>query len=741
MLLQAVPNAIVQKIDSLRVLTESVVNAQQTQSVEIESIRDSVHTQLAAVTAQLDTIPAFGVKYGDTMAYIAIPLIIALFAFAFMYMLSVITRVNQKYDSESINQMFKTSGTYCCYLVSSTLGIAYVLGFGLTTCITDISQGAMRWLSILGVIIAGFFAVCVLLFVLACLRYDNHYPMLKVMGNRYRRHRRRQRSYDNYKNRLIDLCKYAIRARDNRLYEDLLELVNKYGKAVKPKTADQVNELKRSFYSSIVEEFVQTPTGGEMERNLFRHWEQTLRHDELLDPKDYYYMLDGVVGAVKRGQRYMFEAYAEMCRYGFNFINQTAEVKYIIGSGTEEQKSTDDKSLIIWNELREAHFLAAAYLFSLGHFEVANVFKKRSGSERDLFFPMTLSEVLKLYADCKARQDVNTGQYHFEHWNNEVIAGNDDREILEKFTAMLVLMMRQLSIDGNMIIVSQKKMRLLADSKEQIIRFGEIWKSHQELRSRFPQIRNVNIERIFDAGMSRLSDGAQMGQPNIFEWSLPSSAKKPVKELFESFFRTGKSNLTDSLAGINENKDSKIGLNKYTFLVDKQSLLTPDKWTSPAVQHDMTKIFWKRYLHAFYEVLSEMRIKDIKTKRAHFGNKYLKIVGDNGSDYLMISTDYDFKTKLQVFGPASLFEAKTVLPSELIRDLPTLQPFVNTITVIKKKDLPALKATSKEKKTSVGFNDESDKDEGRANVRVTVYPPYAICYSKDAEIYRFHFKD
>ena len=99
MLLQAVPNAIVQKIDSLRVLTESVVNAQQTQSVEIESIRDSVHTQLAAVTAQLDTIPAFGVKYGDTMAYIAIPLIIALFAFAFMYMLSVITRVNQKYDS------------------------------------------------------------------------------------------------------------------------------------------------------------------------------------------------------------------------------------------------------------------------------------------------------------------------------------------------------------------------------------------------------------------------------------------------------------------------------------------------------------------------------------------------------------------------------------------------------------------------------------------------------------------
>ena len=146
-------------------------------------------------------------------------------------------------------------------------------------------------------------------------------------------------------------------------------------------------------------------------------------------------------------------------------------------------------------------------------------------------------------------------------------------------------------------------------------------------------------------------------------------------------------------------------------------------------------------MHTVYEALSEMKIKDIKTKKARFGKKFLKIVGDEASDYVMINTDYDSKTKLQIDSPASFFDAKVVLPSELIRDMPMLQPFVNTITIIKKKDLPVLEATSKEKKTSVGFNDESDKDEGRANVRVTVYPPYAIYFSKDAEIYRFHFKD
>ena len=135
-----------------------------------------------------------------------------------------------------------------------------------------------------------------------------------------------------------------------------------------------------------------------------------------------------------------------------------------------------------------------------------------------------------------------------------------------------------------------------------------------------------------------------------------------------------------------------------------------------------------------------MKIKDIKTKKARFGKKFLKIVGDEAGDYVMINTDYDSKTKLQFNSPAAFFDAKTFLPNELIRDLPALQPFVNTITVIKKKDLPVLEATTKDKTPTVSFKDESDKDEGRANVRVTVYPPYAICFSKDAEIYRFHFK-
>ena len=163
------------------------MNAQQAHSVEIESIRDSVHTQLAAVTAQLDKIPAFGLQYGDTVAHIAIPLIIALLAFAFPYMFSVITRINQKYDSEIILRMFKRSGSYRSYMLGAIISVIFLILFGLITLIPYASrhQGFMAVMSLISVGVAGTYAGIILRFVRTCLEYDDHFALLSVIGLRY----------------------------------------------------------------------------------------------------------------------------------------------------------------------------------------------------------------------------------------------------------------------------------------------------------------------------------------------------------------------------------------------------------------------------------------------------------------------------------------------------------------------------------------------------------------------------
>ena len=740
-LLQTVFDALVQKMASLKDLTENLMNAQQPQSV-------------------------FGIEYGDTMAYIAIPLIIALFAFAFAYMFTVITRVHQKYDSEYISEMLKSSGTYRFYNGIAAGSVFYIFIYGVFAIIPSTRHLPllMFTLSAVGLGAAFAYAFIVLRFVLSCLQYDNHYSLLGVIDKRYERNRKKknerkkQRTFNNYLNRLIDLCKYSIRIRNNRLFELVLARVNEYGKTVKAITADYVIKIRRSFYGSIVKGFVQTPTRGEMERVLFRSWQQTLRHDELLSLDDYPSMLANVVEAVKLGQRHIFEAYAETCGLGYAYINEVADVKYIIGKDTKEQKRTDGERLKKGSELRETHFLAAAYLFSLGHFEVVNVFRKRVGSVHDSFFPMTLSEVLKLYADCKARQD-KTGAYRFDYWPNyyNVLGNNYDKDILEKLTAMLVLMMSQPDMVGKEMIVSRNKMRLLSDSRNQIISFGNLWKSHEELGSRFPQIRNVDIEKRFDAGMSRLSDGTIKGSKSLFELSLAPAAENRVQVLFDSYFAAGKSNITDTLEGnYNKNKTETIPLGTYTFLVDKPSLLIPDSWNDLVAHSDLTRVFKRRYVYAVYEALSEMSITDIKTKRDRFEKQFLRIVGDRGGDYVIINTGYhsieDFqfdnaddsrsKTFSGYYKGAPYFDAEKILPYGLIRDLPKLSPFANTILVINKKALPTLEVSSNGKKPGVTCHDESNKDKGRAYVRITVDPHRSIRYcKKSTDIHRFHFKD
>ena len=112
--------------DSNKILVDSVLKIQQEYSASIDSIRDvatrveEVHgvqyAQLDSIQSQIQAIAENGVGYNDVVSHIAFPLIIALFAFAFTYLFSVITRINDKYNSEHISKMFKKSWSYRCYM-------------------------------------------------------------------------------------------------------------------------------------------------------------------------------------------------------------------------------------------------------------------------------------------------------------------------------------------------------------------------------------------------------------------------------------------------------------------------------------------------------------------------------------------------------------------------------------------------------------------------------------------------
>ena len=65
-----------------------------------------VERSLDIIETKFQDILDYGVGYSDVVGQIAFPLLIALFAFAFPFLFSVINHINSKYDSKSISELF-----------------------------------------------------------------------------------------------------------------------------------------------------------------------------------------------------------------------------------------------------------------------------------------------------------------------------------------------------------------------------------------------------------------------------------------------------------------------------------------------------------------------------------------------------------------------------------------------------------------------------------------------------------
>jgi len=271
-------------IDSLRLTTEQAVEGLQSQAACLDSISKSIfvltqgqtmqQAQVDTLSAQLSEIAETGIGYSDAVSHIAFPLIIALFAFAFTYLFSVITRINEKYGSEHISRMFKGCMPYRCYMWGSAISVGYIILMGvLSLALTENRHhGLLEVMNWSGMVVAGGYAGIILWFVTTCLRYDDHYQMLKLIEARYLKDKSKNPSLNERTSRLTDLCSYAIRTQNEDLLSTVLRRVNELDKAERDVKGKNVDYYSMMLYESIVEDFIQYPRNGETERNLLWNW-------------------------------------------------------------------------------------------------------------------------------------------------------------------------------------------------------------------------------------------------------------------------------------------------------------------------------------------------------------------------------------------------------------------------------------------------------------------------------------
>jgi hypothetical protein len=474
------------QIDSISMLTDSVLNIQQSQSAKMDSVCN-VTARLAEeltvmcdemdyVKSQIQDIAEFGIGYSDVAAHIAIPLIIALFAFAFTYLFSVITRINDKYNSEHISNMFKKSCSYRCYMWGSGISVGYLVLIGVLSLLLKdesyiVFKDYMNWASLF---VAGSYAGIILWFVNTCLKYDDHQKMLELIVERYVKDRKKNSAQNERTERLIGLCRYAVREQNADLKARILNKVDELDKAERDEKKGYAQFYTMRFYEHIVDTYIQTQQDSETERDLLWHWSRSFRHDKLPFTAVIYRMLGKMVEAVKRGRISLYEVYMENCRWRYDYINKLHEVSFAVGDNVEEQKKVNKESLETWRELRDVHYLAAAYLFSLGHFETARILMKGIGNGNHSFFPVTAPQILKQFANMKEKQDVNSGSfYRISMSIDKVIGHKYERDILEKFTSFMLLLAEDPE-ENDLYILNDKKRKILQNENDELVKYANL---------------------------------------------------------------------------------------------------------------------------------------------------------------------------------------------------------------------------------------------------------------------------
>ncbi len=749
---------LIQKIDSLMNMADTMLVIQHSQSAEMDSI-DMVASQIAdgqralydemgAIQTQLRSISDYGIEYGDVVGHITLPLIVALFAFAFPFLFTVISHVNNKYESEYTTRLFSAELWYKWFLRGAAICAGYlvvagILSLSLSGNAHRIFMVVLNWTS---VIVAGGYAAIILFFVRTCLDYNNPQRVMERIDLRFNRYTVRARgnqfseyAAENFRiRRLVDLCRYALRKKDDVLFQSII---------YKVKTLPHQN--KKSiyhnfvFFEEVAESYMYSPYNSKIEETLMMYWFLTFNKSESPNRAFIYSMLGKMVAAVKQGRFSLFETYWNNAKHGFRFIDDLSVISYVGGHNTQEQERVEKATRSTLRELYEMHYIAFAFLFSEGYTDVVKMLLNNDALGGNKLLPSRGISVLKMYALCKKHQ-MPEGRFNYM-MSDEVIGENADSEMLEKFTAMLLLIASH-EVEDYMCMVKEEHLNAIVAAKDKLVKYGKMWQNDEELGNHHPQIKNLDISRMLQDYVKRLEKVSKA--IGIYSAQLDEEIKEKIDAAYLNLLYGNQKYVLDDMVGENEEaKDRTISMGEYTYTSYKQ--LFTEKWELDynLELFSQSRVFQSRYLYMVYYAIRNMKINEAEVLITDLGKWIEEYMHGKGEEYIVIETgsaslllmelDHSESTSLNHWKfKKAAYRHYDLSTSWYMRDMEEVKSFDNTVIVMKKKELPYVQCETDSYGPHVIYEDESNMKEAEALVRITVNPNLLARYSKDAEVVR-----
>lgn len=543
---------------------------------------------LDIIVTKLHEILDYGIGYSDAVGQIAFPLLIALFAFAFPFLFSVINHINSKYESKSISELFTKSLFYRFFWWFSIINIFYIFAFGfLSLYLKGFQRKVLLEYGTWGALLVVFlYSLTILCFVKFGVKYNKGVSLVKIIENKYRLqdkkykvqklaedftnwlmifwHRNQKEwiriykagkaysvSYDSrkakelYLNRLIDLCKYSISQQDKELFSTVMLRVQELTKSEKDKNLSYgsgeliptgaAHYFTCKFYKTIFEYYSSCANFTYCESYLAWGYLSAYSRCKFLYVVDIVQMTQCMFYLAKGGKYTLIKELLEKIDWHFHSIMDMPKVFYVEGYLPDNREKIDKLSLKNWNELSNYMFLFSSYCLRNKHTDVLRGILNKihwAGS----MFPSNKFDVIYRYLMClkEVHDDDRFGVFWGHELCDDLIV---DRALLREYCAFLLLVLHRCSNEsyGN---ISVELLKMLVDEYAYLERCVLDLRKDDELCKLFPEINQTDFSEVYrevldDAALGRdilinTSSGIRCETqfPTFMHWYLSESICK-----------------------------------------------------------------------------------------------------------------------------------------------------------------------------------------------------------------------
>lgn len=795
----------------------------------LDGIRDSLQIQsrtIDQIGESLNNIAENGVGYDDSISVIAIPLLIGLFAFAFPFLFNAATHINSKYESKGITSMFESTLSFKLLKPISVAVVVYFVLVGFSTLFKNIgliyfSSVVINWT---GIIISSLYATLLLGIISQCFEYNKPQRLLQLIDNRYSADRKRLRKREmwywglwnvkkltlgkdnKWKNklkrdyriklscykdyyetlhdeRLAELAKYSIKEKNEQLLWEVFSVIEKI--TIKEKAEWHDSFVKkgslgyaqpiyktRIFYQSLTHYYAQIKTDKNIEESILWRWLGAFSKALIPVDQEFSFIAAAVIYATEAGHLAFFDRYVDQSARSLNFIPHLSDVAFVKGCDVKCQHETWEVTRKQWRDVRELHYLMAAYLFSKRYYIIIKSLLADRSIPFERLYPIEATEVLLLYVRCKA---TNYGGCDFGIWRGSEIFGTDpEKDMLEKYTAAMLLLCGS---PAEPVFASEKELDELNKHRTTLLGYANWIKNDSELSNLYPQIKTADFNQIYDSCIHLFEEtkiiGCLEGNSNVVSlgWWQKSKFflsellkcrkdKKGGADVFDIFSaKLDKEHHDDFVYQIRcvflnkcwmhceqvnpdlSNMQKLEALGTYSSFMSKGYVISFNiDEEGPHLFHTIHRLYEDRSCYLMCSAFKAMNEILIKANHNTVDGAIKQILGDEAENFMF----FDFDSHCFMYMNVELGKNKCygadykrvyIGMNDHMKDTELIGEFKDRLLIVRKEDMPILAEDFPESKVDVTVEDISRKEDGFAALKVNITPRYTMWY-KNASYYK-----